>query len=320
MNHATMYFEKDIDFLVSNRVAFDAFVYTPKEMVMEELKRRWENTNLNVGSDVPTALADGFKAVLYVSVITPNQVVKEFVSKANSLGMEILILEQHKDKFSSQNVYKKFLGNMSFFLHVGRNGGKKYKRKKIIDFNISDGKPIPSVTTRWGEPLIDFHHRLFFSAFQNIGRQNTFDLSAWLAQNGTVPKEYYKSLLSLFVRHGVLFENYYLNEQENFFTKEVFLPAFMEVYRRTSHKPLIVSLEPTDAEGDQFWYSHSVDELEIVDGALNRNKGPTDAGYLTSIFTPSNFFMKIKARKIKKCNCHGYLKPQPNSSTAYAFN
>jgi hypothetical protein len=97
-----------------------------------------------------------------------------------------------------------------------------------------------------------------------------------------VPKEYYKAFMSLLVNHGVLFENYYLNEKEHAFTKKVFLPAFIEVYEKTGYKPMIVSIEPTDNEGDQYWYSHPAELLEMVDRAMKRNRGPTDGAFQIS--------------------------------------
>ena len=47
-----------------------------------------------------------------------------------------------------------------------------------------------------------------------------------------------------------------LDVKELSFTKEVFLPAFIEVIRITGVKPLIVALSPTDIEGDNFWMCH----------------------------------------------------------------
>jgi len=68
--------------------------------------------------------------------------------------------------------------------------------------------------------------------------------------------KYYTPFTALFIKDAILFENFMLDSKEISFTKDIFLSAFIEVYRKTGCKPLIVALEPTDIEGDEFWPCH----------------------------------------------------------------
>ena len=54
------------------------------------------------------------------------------------------------------------------------------------------------------------------------------------------------------------------------FTKTVFLPAFIAVYKEFGVKPLIVALEPTEIETDIFWMSHPYPHKRLL--TKNKNK------------------------------------------------
>ena len=76
------------------------------------------------------------------------------------------------------------------------------------------------------------------------------------------------SFLGLFLQNAILFENFILDYKELEFTKEVFLPAFIEIYKRFGIKPLIVALEPTNLEWEIFWMCHPFESKKVVDGRL----------------------------------------------------
>ncbi|MEK6673092.1 MAG: hypothetical protein AABY42_06395 [Nitrospirota bacterium] len=71
--------------------------------------------------------------------------------------------------------------------------------------------------------------------------------------HGKKAKEYYKYFLSLFICHGILFENFITNEEEERFSKSVVFPAFRQVVADFGLKPLIVPLVPHSQASDIYW-------------------------------------------------------------------
>lgn len=253
----------DIDTLVGDRELFNAFVYTPLKPAVSSLKKRWNDQNLIIDCAIPEPLKDGFGAVIFRQLVTGNYEIRRFVSIVDSMDLKPVFWEYYADKFTSNNEWKHSLGKLFFYLGRGKKGGAKIECLKIIDFNRFNGQAICDVKTLWGESLIDFHHRFTRERFRDIS-SSFFDASCWFAENGKSADKYYQTFLELFVKHGILFENFLLDEKELSFTKEVFLPAFIEVWRKTGHKPLIVSLEPTDIEDDKFWMCHPHADMEYV--------------------------------------------------------
>ncbi len=179
------------------------------------------------------------------------------------MDLQPIFWEYYDDKFTSNNECKHALGKMGFYHGIGKKGGSKIEHTNIIDFNTSDGKPIDSVKTLWSQKLVDFHHELLNKYFPTL-KDNYFDASAWFLKHGISAKNYYKNFLKLFLKHGILLENFMLDEKEIGFTKEIVLPALIEIYEETGEKALIVALEPTDIEGAEFWMCHPYQTKEDV--------------------------------------------------------
>ncbi|HEY9480806.1 MAG TPA: hypothetical protein VIR98_01065 [Candidatus Paceibacterota bacterium] len=261
----------DIEKLISDREAFNAFIYTPLDKAIEELRSRNADESLgarmrdSVAIRIPEPLSDGPKAVLFRQVTTPNYELRRFVSIADAVcGLQPLFWEYRKDKFTSNNDVKKALGKLSFFFGKGKKGGSKIERLNVIDFNSYNGKKIDEVKTLWGQPLVDFHRELFENTYPKLDTAVFYDASDWFATSGGAAKGYYENFLSLFVKHAVLFENFMLDMKEVGFTREIFLPAFLRIMKATGVKPLIVALEPTDIEGEEFWMCHPHTSLDYV--------------------------------------------------------
>jgi hypothetical protein len=249
--------------LISDRQKFNDFVYTPIEQAVEKLQSHWNDSKLKtitdtyLNNDIPSIFANGFKFVIYRHLCTPNYEIHRFVSVVDAYELEPVFAEYPEDKFTSNNSEKYYLGKLGFHFGVGKKGGLKIKFKNIIDFNASNGKPISSINTLWGEKLTDFHRNMFIERYPQFKNANVFfDSSKWFSLNGGDAKEYYKKMLALFVRHGILFENFLLDKSELSFTEKYFLPAFLDVIDKTGVKPLIVALEPTEIETDEFWMYH----------------------------------------------------------------
>jgi len=268
--------EKQIEDLVSDREKFNKFVYTSVNDAVNELeKRRSENLQsrvtkfLSVG--VPEALNNQKRAVVFRQLVTPNYELRRFISLVDAIDrFSPLFFEYANDKYTDNNEWKYHLGKMLFYAGTGKKGGEKITRLNIIDFNTSRGKKISEVRTIWGQSLIDFHHELFDEVYKEKNKEIAFfDASQWFSKSGGNAKEYYKNFLALFVSHGLLFENFMLDVKELTFTKDIFLPAFIQVLNETGKKPLIVALEPTEVESNLFWMCHPYNTKEFVDSKLN---------------------------------------------------
>ncbi len=83
-----------------------------------------------------------------------------------------------------------------------------------------------------------------------------FDSSAWLKKHGGNAKSYYSSYLSLFVTHGVLFENFLSNENEGKFFINVFMPTFDFLTAYYGYKPIIVQAIPEADIDDLYWWCY----------------------------------------------------------------
>lgn len=260
--------EIDIDALMADRKAFDAFLYTPIEQAASELRKR-----SNVASDrnfweVPNYLVGEMKAVTHRQVVSPTCDIQHFIDSANMIDCEPIYLSYHEDKFTTLNATKLHLGKLLFYGQKGRNGGRNINKAVVIDFHKAEGKPISSINTLWGQSLVNFHRELFLAKYPTP-TPNIVDDSDWYKIHGPNPRNYYVSLFLSLVKHGILFENFLLSGKEAAFTKSIVLPAFIEAVKVTGMRPLIVPMVPTDIESDRFWYSYPCECQSVVEKKLN---------------------------------------------------
>jgi hypothetical protein len=122
----------------------------------------------------------------------------------------------------------------------------------------------------WGEPFVEFHHALLLEHYP-IFKDRILDISDWLTEASPNAAGYYKRFFSLFLKHGILFENFLLTDEETPFMRQVVLPALIELYAATGKKPLIVNLGPFGYEADQFWISYPPVLQATVDKRLGRS-------------------------------------------------
>ncbi len=258
-----------IEQLVASKELFHSFVYTPIHEALDEIKRRKQDEELTKSIETflpdppPFAKKSTISAVLLRNVATPNYTFIRFLNIIHALGLPPIFFEYFADKFTTHNEDKKSLGRLGFFVGRGKDGKSRIVKHMII-VNEANGRPISSVQTLWGEPLTDFHHSLFSilrkrisSVLYDIPEDAFYDASEWLHDNGGQALHYYKKLMWIFLRDSLMFENFVFEHQgEIDFIREVFLPAFFEVYEKTGVKPLIIALNPTEIEEDDFWMSY----------------------------------------------------------------
>ena len=267
----------DIATLLADRDAFNDFVYTPFSEALTELQKRRSDPQIEkhiiklLNADIPEPFLKNPRIVLLRYLITPNYEILRFLHIASEVeGLNPLLCEFPRDKFVPSNTSKKLLGKLTFFMGWNHDGKLNAERLKVIDFESSNNKSIADITTTFGQSLPDFHHELFARIYPHLKSEDTFDVSAWYASHGPRAVKFYLPLLLLFVYHGILFENFVLQDKEESpFIKDIFLPAFIEAFKLTGHKPLIVAFEPTDIEGDKYWLCYPPEGKKFVEEKLS---------------------------------------------------
>ncbi len=240
---------------------------------MRELKQRRQDPALRgkveayLQEDIPDYFRDG--PILYLArhIATPNFETLRFKYLMEPLGMKAVVGQDTKDLFVSSNHAKKALCKLSICRGISQKDGilnERFQNVSIVDFNVSDGKRFDAVTTLWGERLVDFHARLF-ARFMREKVENPDD-AAWIDRHHRGDLlEHYKDFLALFVTHGILFEDYVMEDKhEAHFVKDILRPACRFIEQRFGLRPLIVPLVPKVFESNRFWISYPEEVLDIV--------------------------------------------------------
>src|SRR3989344_4903834 len=213
----------------------------------KEVKRRWENVPLRrkveefLGNDIPEVLREAPRSVLGRQIATPNFESQLFNEMAKKRGLKPLWWTYHGDKFCTANPDKVSLGKMGFVKGKDKNQNPMVVNRTVINFQRCDNKPFDEIHTEWGEPFVDFHHRLFTASMQGC---EIWDATSWFKKRGGRASQYYVHYLSLFIANGILFENFLEGGKEEKFTNTIVKPAIEEIKERFGAKPLIVPLLP----------------------------------------------------------------------------
>lgn len=250
-----------------------AQILTPFTQAIEELERRKKDTGLRkkieeyLKEDIPQHFQDG--PILYLArhVATPNFETLRFLHLVEPLNIPTVIGQDVKDKFVPHNQLKKALGRMSISTGMSKKGDayhEQFSNVCVIDFNTSNGKQFKDIRTTWGEGLVDFHQRLFAETCN--GPVRIVDDSEWIdRQSRGDLLEHYKRFLALFLVHGVLFEDFETeDEEEKEFVQKVLIPAFRFVERKFGYAPLITQLTPTSVESPGFWLRYPKNIGEVI--------------------------------------------------------
>lgn len=235
-------------------------IYTPLSEAKEEIWRRWNDPVLKkkvedfLGGDIPEIFKKGPSAVLVRDIMTPNNEFRFFMDIASELELPVTLLEYTKSKFVAKNINKYHLCYLHYYEGVGKNGGTKIKKEKIVDFNIMEGKTLTEITTIDNKRLIDKHREMLFDKYIDITEGNIFDLYDWFNEHRNVDGYTYLHYLALFLCYGVLFENFILGNGEKEFTEQKILPSFYKLVEIFGIKPLIVPATPMEYENNLFWW------------------------------------------------------------------
>ena len=259
----------DYEKIVSDHLIFNQIVYTPLSEALRLLEERRKDVELVdkvkkiLNNDIPPVLENNRCGIFARQLATPNFDTQRFIKITKENNLETVLFEYPEDKFTSKNVFKHSLGQIRVHNKINKKGEDVVEKINIIDLVKHDGKKIKELQTVWGEPLIDFHRKLF--THYNLSSEITFyDISGWYGRNGGSAVSYYKNFLMLFVAHGILFENFLTNDKEKDFSENVVLPAIEEVFNITGCKPLIVPLSTMDDEEEDYWISHPMIIKNII--------------------------------------------------------
>jgi len=235
-------------------------IYTPLEEAKVEIWRRWNDKELEkkvhkfLAGKIPEIFLKEPRAISTTHVATPNWALLHFKKEAKEVNLRPLVFEYLEDIFITTNFDKVSLARMIFYHGKDNHGDMLTSKRHIIDLTgREEKKQIKEINTVWGENFVDFHHKVFREHCQEV---EILDGSSFYKKMGKNAKEYYPYVLALYIRHGILFENYLANKHEEKFMKEVFFPSINLVYKKFGLKPLIVPIAPQNEADNKYWWCY----------------------------------------------------------------
>lgn len=247
-----------------------SYIYTSLIGVNQAIEERRKNKKLMqkiedfFGPKMFPPLAKKPHAVLSRSIASPNMEMLYFLELAEEIELEPLILE-YPDKFVAKNVDKYHLCKLYLLRKFTDKPTRVVNTLKIVDFNQNEGKMFNKIKTLWGDSIINVHHKMLHSVhpYPNF---KVVDFRKWFNQSRRLSEHYYLYFLTLFVCHGVLFENFISGDKEELaFLHEKVLPSFDRVYQKFGVKPLIYPLIPFKQEKDLYWHSYPESIKKMLD-------------------------------------------------------
>ncbi len=252
-------------------------IYTSLEEAKEEIQRRWNDKGLEkkvekyLKGKIPKPFLKEPKGICTSHVASPNWFLFNFYIKTKEAGLKPVVFEYLDDMFVTTNYDKASLGKMVFYHGKDVHGDMLTTSKHVIDLSgKNEKKKIRDICTLWDENLVDFHHRATDEFYEGI---EVFDGSEWYHDMGRKPIDYYKYVLALYIRNGILFENFLLNSNiERKFIHDVLIPAFEFVKKEFGLKPLIVPLIPRNEEETRYWWCYPAFIKILVNRKIGKKK------------------------------------------------
>ncbi len=240
-----------------------AQVYTPLEDALRELERRRADRSIMQRMDsffsklgVPFIdLAPAF--VFCRDIITPNHEYERVRELATSLP---LALFEFDAKFVAANNDSYHLCRLRF----DSNSGNGSECLRIVDFNAYEGKYFSEIQTVNGILLHSFHHKMLDYMFPNTSN-SIRDITTWFLVTRELSPHYYFHFLALFLTHGILLENYVVEQasEADFFFQRM-LPSFLMCEQEFGLRPLIVPPLPLELEESNHWVTYTHDIMDFA--------------------------------------------------------
>ncbi|HEY0964734.1 MAG TPA: hypothetical protein VGE31_02980 [Candidatus Paceibacterota bacterium] len=233
---------------------------TPADYALREIERRRHNPALMakvaeyLNNDIPAHFKQT-KPIFYFSrhIATPNYETLRFIEVTKDYGCPLVIGQDTKDKFVSNNSLKRTLAKMPITVGITRSGDEIIEYVTIVDFQQNQGRPMQEVETFNGTRLAALHERLLREIYPK--EVQIVDESSWIDRHhrGDLYK-HYVDFLSLLVVHGIMVEDYIPEDYQ--FINDILLPAIEEVEAKFGVKPLIVPLIPEEMSLEKNWLAY----------------------------------------------------------------
>lgn len=182
----------------------------------------------------------GFTATLARQVATARFEDIVFQQLAERAGLAPVWLQSTQDKLVSSSTYKRSLTHPYVCARVGK-AGPITTRVSLCSLSTELGKALRDVMCTSGERLVEYHNARQERYLGEVVR----DDAAPLMERFKNASAYYEYLLSFFVAHSVLFEDYHGGESGgalDAFTATIFEPAWKRVRDTFGYEPLIVAM------------------------------------------------------------------------------
>jgi len=234
-------------------------IYFSLDEARDETRRRWNDKELK--EKIKTDLGDKFniffdteapQAYVFRQLISPDNGLFRFMLDANYLGCFPAVIEYLDDIFVSINEEKKGLGRLRL------TKDKTNVTLDIMDFHSNERKRLKEINVLTGETLVEFHHNLLDEFGVDEKYLKIKDCSNWFHSIGKA-KDYYYYFLLHFVSHGVLFETFSQEiEEEDKFVSDIIKPALTKIYTNYGLKPIIINMYPMNQtkREDFYWFSY----------------------------------------------------------------
>lgn len=235
-------------------------IYTPLEEAKKEIQRRWNDKELKkkvekfLGKDIPHFFQNEPRAAYVRDIISPNNEFFYFWDIVGDTGVKPVLVEYSTGKFVARNINKYHLCRMYFHHGIGKHGGGKIECSHVVNFNTMEGKKMHKVRTIWNESVVDFHHGLLEKTKPEINRDDIVDFSKWFDKHKKKTRHWYLHYLALFICHGILFENFIMDNGEKEFTEKKILPSFHALVKKFGVRPIVVPISPIESENDLYWW------------------------------------------------------------------
>ncbi len=235
-------------------------LYVPLKEALSEFDSRQKNVELKAsvaeffkGYAPPQSLRDAPGGVYAPALVTPNLELTYLLDVVDGLPIPMHYFEFAHDKFVHMNFSKRCLGHMFFFDTSDVSGKTIVGDSRILNFQLSQGKPMDEIVTLSGENFVNFHHRVL-SAYLGERKPEILNFSDWFAGSAAFdPALPYLRYLGLFITDGILFANFTTEKREAAFTDERVIPAFRKLKEIFGVSPLIVPIQPTESDDELFW-------------------------------------------------------------------
>lgn len=167
-----------------------------------------------------------------------------FLDLCAAVDAEPVLVTMLRDRFTSINHDKYRRARMTFWWQ------ERTRVLRAASLSGADGRAIGDLTTRKGECLSDYHHRLVRSAAPNI---RMVDLTQWLRPGQRTD---YLHFFALAIVGAVLVEAVDDDPAEQEFLHERMLPGWSRACEEFGTRPLMTSHYAPDEISDDLWWGY----------------------------------------------------------------